>query len=102
MGVDLLFRQKAAWARLKGTSPADTFPRTIAKQGVDMLRRLPDAKCILARSLFYLSTYEGEPGQHYMDEALELFCMHHGVETETVHTPLTSQDFDNLLVHYYR
>lgn len=75
------------------------------KQAVDMLRKLPDAKHFLARSLFYLSMYKREQGDNTSrsdeDEALKLYKEHvrNGAED---HSGLSIEDFDNLLVHYYR
>lgn len=70
-----------------------------------MLRELPDSELILARSLFYLSQYEcagemNQLSQNYENEAVEIYCAHHGVARDK--SSLTNKDFDNLLVHYYR
>ncbi len=70
-----------------------------------MLRKLPDAKNILARSLFYLSIYQSTQGsdecRENAEEASSLYHEHMG-DSASGSTSLTTDDFDNLLVHNYR
>lgn len=75
------------------------------KQGVEMLRRLPDSKGILARSLYYLSRYQmGEDpielSKKNEEQAFQLYYEHRGhVEN---HSSLQAKDFDDLLIAYNR
>lgn len=75
------------------------------KQAVEMLRELPDAKHLLASSLFYLSIYKREEGDDTNrsdeDEAFKLYDEHVRNVAED-RSSLSIKDFDNLLVHYYR
>lgn len=70
-----------------------------------MLRRLPDSKGILARSLYYLSRYQmGEDpielSKKNEEQAFQLYYEHRGhVEN---HSSLQAKDFDDLLIAYNR
>ena len=75
------------------------------KQAVDILRKLPDAKHLLARELFYLGVYKMELGDDTnrsdQAEAFKLYYEHvPNVAKDS--SSLSIEDFDNLLVHYYR
>lgn len=74
----------------------------MAKRSVALLRKLPDSKRMLARSLYYLSKYiDGEDeGAEKEKEAIELYheCCGRALDSPS----LTTDHFDNLIIAYNR
>lgn len=71
---------------------------------VQMLRGLPDASHILARSLFALSQFQDAKNaivQNNAQEAFQLYCKHTKAAPKMM-MDMTLQDYDNLLVFHYR
>lgn len=82
-------------------------PSLATDQAVKMLRKIPDANHLLARSLFYLSTYQRDQPGHTAhrkleDEAFDLYKKQVGGTVTKSQAELTMVDYDNLLAHYFR
>ncbi|KAI1146637.1 hypothetical protein F4825DRAFT_456289 [Nemania diffusa] len=94
----------AAILKSKGDYPSAV---SVMKQAVDLLRTMPDASHLLARSLFYLSTYQRDQSGHATnnkleDEAFSLYKKHVGDSVTKAQAKLTKSDYDNLLIFYFR
>jgi hypothetical protein len=79
----------------------------MAKRGISLLEKLPDAECILARSLYYLSMYQTSDSAtndriEIEKKAFDLYRGHSPARKRKSMAALTAQDFDNLIIAYHR
>ncbi|KAI1873593.1 hypothetical protein JX265_005215 [Neoarthrinium moseri] len=79
---------------------------SVMEQAVDMWRKLSEAKNCLARSLYYLSCFQGEGDDpkrsNLRAEAYLLYTEHVGKAQAKEEQKLNYSDFDNMVPHYER